>query len=117
MATKEHQLTRLERLDNRMQLTWADGVEQAVLYSEVRYWCPCASCSISRNEPDQAAELRDVVESLPAEKPTVTPVGGYAVQFEWVRGCSAGIHRFERLRRLGDGEDPDSGKPYVHGAW
>ena len=41
----------------------------------------------------------------------------YALAFEWSTGCSSGIYRFERIWRLGEKQDPDNGKAYVHGAW
>ena len=83
----------------------------------LRHACPCAKCAPQRNDDESSKVLRRTVERLPKEKPTVRPVGNYALAFEWTNGCSSGIHRFERIWRLGEKQDPDNGKAYVHGAW
>ena len=111
------ELIRLERRDADMHLTWEDGTEHVVTYHDLRHACPCAKCAPQRNEDDTSLALRKSVESLPEEKPSVRTVGNYALAFEWQHGCSSGIHRFERIWRLGNKQDPDNGKPYVHGAW
>ena len=51
------------------------------------------------------------------EKPQVSKVGSYALKFEFPQGCNSGIFTFERLYKLCKNENPDDGKPYVHGAW
>ncbi len=111
------ELKRLERRDLDMHLTWSDGTQHEITYDDLRHACPCANCSPLRNEDDDSKSLRRTIERLPQEKPTVRPVGNYALAFEWKNGCSAGIHRFERIWRLGENLDPDNGKAYVHGAW
>lgn len=110
-------LKRLERRKKDMVLTWEDGSEFTIDYHDLRHACPCAKCAPSRNDDESSLTLRKQVEALPREKPTVRTVGNYALVFEWENGCSSGIYRFERLHALCRGEDPDSGKPYVHGAW
>jgi|TARA_B110000881_G_C18356492_1_gene404155 DUF971 family protein len=111
------QLTRLERRDADMVLDWDDGTKHVIAYEEIRHACPCASCSPLRNGDDSSIMLRQNVENLPQEKPKVKPIGKYAISFEWNQGCSSGIYRFERLWKLGEKQDPDGGKTYVHGAW
>ena len=111
------ELKRLERGEDSMTLTWSSGIENSIDYRTLRYWCPCAKCGPRRDASDLAELLQNEVASLPQEKPIVKPVGGYALHFEWVSGCSSGIYRFERIWSLSNAEDPDGGKPYVHGAW
>ena len=111
------QLTRLERRDTDMVLDWDDGTNHTIPYDDLRHACPCASCSPQRNEDETSMMLRHTIENLPREKPTVRTIGNYALSFEWVQGCSSGIYRFERLWKLGEKQDPDGGKTYVHGAW
>lgn len=111
------ELQRLERGDSAMELTWSDGSTNTVDYRTLRYWCPCAKCGPRRDAPNLAELLQEEVAALPLEMPTVKPVGGYALHFEWSRGCSSGIYRFERLWALANALDPDDGKSYVHGAW
>jgi len=110
-------LKRLERRESDMVLTWANGDEFSIDYRDLRHACPCAKCAPSRNDDESSIILREQVEALAIEKPTVRAVGNYALVFEWNSGCSSGIYRFERLHALCLGQDPDSGKPYVHGAW
>ncbi|MAI09769.1 MAG: hypothetical protein CMA08_04225 [Euryarchaeota archaeon] len=110
-------LTRLERREVDLHLTYEDGSEYTVSYDDVRHACPCAKCAPSRNLDETSKLLRRQVEALPPSKPTVRTVGNYALTFEWGdSGCSSGIYRFERLWALANRQDPDGGKPYVHGA-
>ncbi len=111
------ELKRLERRDLDMLLTWSDGTEHEITYDDLRHSCPCANCGPLRNDEESSKSLRRTIERLPAEKPTIRTVGNYALGFEWKNGCSAGIHRFERIWRLGEKLDPDNGKSYVHGPW
>ena len=111
------ELKRLERRDFDMHLTWSDETEHEVTYDDLRHACPCAKCAPQRNDDQSSMVLRRNIEKLPREKLTVRPVGNYALSFELTSGCSSGIHRFERIWRLGSKLDPDNGKDYVHGAW
>ena len=111
------ELNRLERREFDMHLTWSDGTEHEDTYDDLRHACPCAKCAPQRNDDESSMILRRSVEKLPKEMPTVRPVGNYALSFDWNNGCSSGIHRFERIWRLGEKLDPDNGKAYVHGAW
>jgi DUF971 family protein len=110
-------MSRFERRETDVLLTYADGSEFSVTYDDLRHSCPCAKCSPLRNEDEASKNLRRQVEALPKEKPKVRIVGNYALGFEWTQGCSSGIFRFERIWDLANRRDPDNGKPYVHGAW
>jgi len=115
--TEIPKLVELERTEKNAILRWDDGSEQTVPWKEIRYYCPCAKCSPSRDDEGRANELRQLINSFRSEKPSVRIVGRYALAFEWSQGCSSGIHKFERLWDIANEEDPDHGKPYVHGAW
>ena len=67
--------------------------------------CPCANCAPQRNEDDTSMILRRSVEKLPNEKPTVRPVGNYALAFEWTNGCSSEF--------IGSKEFGDWGKSWI----
>ena len=110
-------LTRLERKEETMLLSWSDNHEFELSYKTLLYWCPCAKCSPSRDDEDTASELKSNIEVILFEKPQVRKVGSYALKFEFPQGCNSGIFTFERLYRLCKNENPDDGKPYVHGAW
>ena len=86
MSTTLPRLTRLERRDVDLHLTWEDGTEHEVTYDDLRHACPCAKCAPSRNDDETSAALRRQVEALPSSKPTVRTVGHYAVTFEWEDG-------------------------------
>ena len=64
-------LTRLERQDTEMNLTYSDGGEFTVSYDDLRHACPCAKCAPLRNEDESSKSLRRQVEAMPAEKPKV----------------------------------------------
>ena len=110
-------LNRLERKDESMILTWSNEFEFELNYRTLLYWCPCAKCSPSRDDEDTASELVSNIEKVSLKKPQVSKVGRYALKFEFPEGCNSGIFTFERLFRLCNEENPDDGKPYVHGAW
>ena len=117
MSEDMPRLTRFERRDVDVALTYENGEVYNVTYDDLRHACPCAKCSPLRNEDESSKTLRRQVEALPKEKPQVRTVGNYALGFEWSSGCSSGIYRFERLWDLANRRDPDNGRPYVHGAW
>ncbi len=110
-------LTRLERRDTDMQLTYSDGGEFTITYDDLKHACPCAKCAPLRNDDGNSKTLRRQIEAMAPEKPQVRTVGKYALAFDWKNGCSSGIYRFERIWALANNQDPDNGKPYVHGAW
>jgi len=110
-------MIRLERKKTKMIVTYDSDESFKISYDDLRHSCPCAKCSPMRNEDETSMELRREIEKLRPEKPSVKTVGNYALSFEWTKGCSSGIYRFERIWDLAHGRDPDRGKPYVHGAW
>ena len=117
MAEEILELRKLERRDTDMELTYEDGTSFVVTYDDLRHACPCAKCSPLRNEDEMSMQLRRTVEEYPQQKSTVQTVGDYALSFEWATGSSSGIYRFERIWDLAHRNDPDRGRPYVHGAW
>jgi len=117
MAQEMPTLVRIERRESDLHLTYEDEQELTVSYHDLRHACPCAHCSPLRNEDETSLKLRSQVESFKLHKPSINPVGHYALNFIWENGCSNGIFRFERIWDLANHRDPDHGKPYVHGAW
>ena len=110
-------LIELERRDEGMVLRYQDGQKYELTYRELRLACPCAGCSPKRNAEESRTVFEQDVDRMKVEKPQASPVGGYALSFEWSEGCNSGIYTFERLYRLARGEDGDDGKPYIHGVW
>ena len=110
-------LKRLERKKESMLLTWSNGSNYELSYRNLLYWCPCAKCSPLRDDEQSSLELTSSIELISFEKPQVEKVGSYALKFDFSNGCSSGIFTFERLFHLCNDQNPDDGKPYVHGAW
>ena len=78
-------------------VSFDDGVTCAFTLSELRAWCPCATC---RGQREQG-----LVSWPPPERPdaevTVAAadlVGAWGISFEWSDGHGTGIYPWERLR-------------------
>ena len=54
-------LIELERTEKNAILRWNDGSEHTVLWKDIRYYCPCARCSPSRDDEGRADELRQLI--------------------------------------------------------
>jgi DUF971 family protein len=90
--------TRVKRLNPKQtEITWNDSHVGVYPSWYLRENCQCASCV------DELTGARKVVHgSIPSslERVNVTPVGNYALQFEWSDGHSTGIYAFDLLRQL-----------------
>ena len=84
-----------------VDIEWADGHRSHYEFSYLRDRCPCALCNDERGKanrpPGEAA--------LPLYKAKVTaraasPVGHYAVQFDFSDGHTTGIFSFPFLREI-----------------
>ena len=97
------QLIRLERNDTSMDLSYDDGSCFTVAYDDLRFSCPCAKCSPERNDDESAKSLRREIECyLPKTKSKND--WEICLAFDWARGCSAGIYRYERLWALANNQ-------------
>jgi DUF971 family protein len=89
-----------------MEIDWKDGHKSAWTFAWLRYGCPCATCEEERSTtgrrigdpPAKPASLLPMYEP-PPRPGTVTPVGRYAIGFEWNDGHKSGIYSWEFLRR------------------
>ncbi|RAH14743.1 MAG: hypothetical protein CMB56_004670 [Methanobacteriota archaeon] len=119
MSEKEKiaKLIRLERKKETMLLDWSDGLQFELSYRTLLYWCPCAKCSPYRDDELTSSELETSIDNIKFEKPTVERVGSYALKFDFHGACNSGIYTFDRLYKLSNQQNPDDGKPYIHGAW
>lgn len=102
-------LTQIQRLENGVALTWADGVRQTIPSEKLRLQCPCAGCREARGDTTHAKPLTGKKSSLKiisASKEEETKlkslwaVGNYAVGLEWSDGHNSGIYTYEYLREL-----------------
>lgn len=86
-------------LRSRQQLAilWSDQKESLLNCYEMRVQCPCAQCvdemtGVRRLDPNSIA--KDVWPQ------NISPVGRYALHFQWSDGHGSGIYTFEHLRKL-----------------
>ena len=80
-------------------ITWDDGKTQRYNNRFLRSQCPCAQCV---NETTGERMI-----SIDAVDPGVyilgvSPVGRYALHFQWSDGHGTGLYSFETLRKLGE---------------
>lgn len=85
----------------RLRITWSDGVVSEFEPRFLRLLCPCAACV------DEMTGVRTLTpESVPEDvyPEAIHYVGRYAIEFLWSDGHGTGIYPFEYLRRLWDEE-------------
>ncbi len=87
----------------QIQINWADGHASIYDMTYLRRACPCVQCQPWKEGMGEVGKPSE--EALSAtgelESPSdVSPVGGYAVQFNWRDGHSFGIYDFGYLRDL-----------------
>ncbi len=82
---------------DRLRITWNDGHESVYAVRTLRLACRCAHCV---EEFTGRPLLRP--DGVPDDvKPVrVSPVGRYALQFEWSDGHDSGIYTYEYLRQI-----------------
>ena len=83
-------------------IVWADGHESRYTFSYLREACPCAMCN---DEREKKAKDGAAAAVLPRYKPKVTakgatPVGNYALQFEFSDSHATGIYSYGHLREV-----------------
>jgi DUF971 family protein len=78
-------------------IVWNDGHFSSYPSWYLRENCMCAECV-----EEFSGRRRIAHGSIPStmERVNVTPVGNYALNFEWSDGHQAGIYTFEYLRDL-----------------
>jgi DUF971 family protein len=91
----------VNRAEGTVTITWLDYHTSVFDLEWLRANCPCATC---REERWQAQQESDELTLSPKPPPTAELesaqlVGGYAIQFTWEDGHSAGIYGFQALRR------------------
>jgi DUF971 family protein len=89
-----------------MEIDWRDGHHSQWSFPWLRLACPCATCHEEREATGRAigqpkaqpAQILPMFQAPPAPT-TVTPVGRYAIRFDWNDGHASGIYSWEYLRR------------------
>ena len=89
--------------DEKLQITWSDGVVSIYTLAVLRKNCPCAECRTKREEQPKKKVLLPILtgdHSRPVTSASAEMVGNYAIQLAWTDGHSAGIYSFAYLREL-----------------
>lgn len=83
--------------DSQLAIVWKDGHKSIYSFRDLRGACPCASCVDEKTGIRilNPASVADGIRPFGA-----TPVGRYAIQFQWSDGHSTGIYSFDYLRAL-----------------
>lgn len=88
----------------QVQIAWADGHTSLLPIQRLRGYCPCAECQ------GHSAEIK-WQENHTKGIFAATPVGRYAIQFQFADGHQTGIFRWESLRKLDPSEEAKWGRP------
>ncbi len=84
-----------------VDIEWADGHRSHYEFAYLRDHCPCAVCNDERGRKEKT----NLAGALPLYKARVTaraasPVGHYALQFDFSDGHTTGIFSFPYLREI-----------------
>ena len=89
-----------------LEIDWEDGHHSSWAFAWLRNACPCATCHDERDKSGRApGEPKPQPSTLlpmyqePPRPLVVTPVGRYALSFEWNDGHKSGIYSWDYLRR------------------
>jgi DUF971 family protein len=88
-----------DRAAGTLTVVWTDGHVSMYSMPDLRWACPCATCSGEWGRPGVLAG----VDRLPDEEfvlSDVHAVGAYAIAPTWASGHSTGIYSFEYLRSI-----------------
>jgi ATP-binding protein involved in chromosome partitioning len=80
-------------------ITWDDGQVQRYPNRYLRAMCPCAQC-VNETTGERMIKIEAVDPKVRIM--TVSPVGRYALHFQWSDGHGTGLYSFETLRKLGE---------------
>jgi DUF971 family protein len=89
-----------------LEIDWKDGHHSSWSFAWLRSACPCATCHEEREksgrkpgEPKPQPQSVLPMYQAPPRPNGVTPVGRYALSFEWNDGHKSGIYSWDYLRR------------------
>ena len=79
-----------------LYIVWDDGNESMIALSNLRKFCPCATCLKERE--DKPASYVPLLSSVQLTLDDVKAVGNYAIQLFWKDGHNSGIYSYEKLK-------------------
>ena len=90
-----------------VEVDWKDGHHSSWNFRWLRDACPCATCHEEREksgrvpgEPKPKPQALLTMYEAPPRPIEVSPVGNYALRFQWNDGHQSGIYSWEYLRRV-----------------
>ncbi len=89
-----------------LEIEWKDGHRSCWPFGWLRDACPCATCHEEREAQGRKpgdpklkpATLLPMYQEPPRPK-SASPVGNYAISFQWNDGHGSGIYSWDYLRR------------------
>ena len=90
----------LKPQEQMLELRWKSGETTRHSYAHLRKHCPCATCRTERDKIDAKGPVLRVISGPVmevAQLMEVTPVGRYALAFNWNDGHKTGIYTYEFL--------------------
>jgi len=105
-ATEPKAVRVKKREGTGMEIDWLDGHSSKWSFAWLRNGCPCATCHEEREADGRApgeakkqpAQILPMYQA-PALPTEATPVGRYAIRFDWNDGHQSGIYSWDYLRR------------------
>jgi ATP-binding protein involved in chromosome partitioning len=85
------------RSRKELYIQWSDGRDSSLEPRALRLACPCATC-VDEFTGQRKLNPADVIETVWPQE--ISPVGRYALNFQWSDGHRTGIYTFEQLRKL-----------------
>jgi ATP-binding protein involved in chromosome partitioning len=80
-------------------ITWEDGKVSRYPNRYLRSMCPCAQC-VNENTGQRMISVESIDPNV--RLVSVSPVGRYALHFQWSDGHGTGLYSFDTLHKLGD---------------
>ncbi|MBI3407515.1 MAG: DUF971 domain-containing protein [Planctomycetes bacterium] len=88
--------------DDKLIISWSDGLRTTHTWQNLRNNCPCASCREERLKPPDPFRILKPSELVPLNPVQIEPVGYYAYKITWSDGHDTGIFTLELLRELAE---------------
>ena len=88
-----------------MRIEWKNNQVHRIKLSDLRKYCPCATCAERREQSKSHSGLHMISNAEMAvtdEVLQVLPVGRYAIQIAWRDGHDTGIYTYTLLHELGE---------------
>jgi ATP-binding protein involved in chromosome partitioning len=80
-------------------ITWEDGKISRYPNRYLRSMCPCAQC-VNETTGERMISIESIDPNV--RLVSVSPVGRYALHFQWSDGHGTGLYSFDTLHKLGD---------------